>query len=108
MRELENEIRRIVATVDNGEFITVSHLSADIARARPRADRSAGQAVSLDGLSLKERVEQLESALVRAALERHRGNHTRAAEELGLSRVGLGNKIKRYGIGKLDAAEAAS
>ena len=108
VRELENEIRRIVATVDNGEFITVSHLSADIARARPRADRSAGQAVSLDGLSLKERVEQLESALVRAALERHRGNHTRAAEELGLSRVGLGNKIKRYGIGKLDAAEAAS
>ena len=107
VRELENEIRRTVATIENGEFITVQHLSAEIARARPRADRAPGQAVALDGLSLKERVEQLEAALVRAALERHRWNHTRAADELGLSRVGLSNKLKRYGIGRQDEAEAA-
>lgn len=63
VRELENDIRRIVATVENGEFITVQHLSAEIARARPRVNRNQGQAVSLDGRSLKERVEQLEVAL---------------------------------------------
>jgi len=107
VRELENEIRRTVATVENGEFITLHHLSAEIARSRPRHDRAPAQAVALDGHSLKDRVEQLEVALVRAALELHRWNHTRAAEELGLSRVGLSNKLKRYGIGRQDEAEAA-
>ena len=107
VRELENEIRRIVATVENGEFITVQHLSAEIARARPKADRASGHPVLLDGHTLKDRVEQLEVALVRAALERHRWNHTRAADELGLSRVGLSNKLKRYGIGRQDEVEAA-
>ncbi len=105
VRELETEIRRTVATVENGEFITVPHLSADVVRARSRPDRSSAQAVSLDGRSLKDRVEQLEMALVRAALERHRGNHTHAADELGLSRVGLSNKLKRYGIDRRSLAE---
>ena len=105
---LKNEIRRTVATVENGEFITVQHLSTEIARARPRADRSGhGQPTTLDGHTLKERVEQLEVALVRASLERHRWNHTRAADELGLSRVGLSNKLKRYAIGRQDESEAA-
>jgi len=107
VRELENEIRRTVATVENGEFITVQHLSAEIARARPRADHAQQAAVDLNGQTLKERVEQLEMALVRAALERHQWNHTRAADELGLSRVGLSNKLKRYGIDRQDEAEAA-
>ena len=107
VRELENEIRRTVATVVNGEFITAAHLSVDIARARPRAEPGAAPATALDGQTLKQRVEQLEMALVRAALERHRWNHTRAADELGLSRVGLGNKLKRYGIGPQAAADAA-
>jgi len=107
VRELENEIRRTVATVENGEFITVQHLSAEIARARSRADFNPAMAAALDGHSLKERVEQLEVALVRAALERHRWNHTRAADELGLSRVGLSNKLKRYDIGRPGESHAA-
>lgn len=107
VRVLENEIRRTVATVENGEFITVQHLSAEIARARPRVDRGPGLPVALDGQTLKERVERLEVALVRAALKRHHWNHTRAADELGLSRVGLSNKLKRYGIGRQDEPEAA-
>jgi two-component system response regulator HupR/HoxA len=106
VRELENEIRRTVATVENGEFITVQHLSAEIARARPRADRT-GHPVVLDGHTLKDRVEQLEVALVRAALEQHQWNHTRAADELGLSRVGLNNKLKRYGIERRESMRAA-
>jgi two-component system response regulator HupR/HoxA len=31
-------------------------------------------------------------------LSRHRWNQSRAANQLGLSRVGLANKIKRYGL----------
>jgi two-component system, NtrC family, response regulator HupR/HoxA len=106
VRELENEIRRTVATVENGEFITVHHLSAEIAKSRPRLERNPVELGALDGHTLKERVEQLESALVRSALERHQGNHTRAADELGLSRVGLSNKLKRYRIGRSGEARA--
>jgi two-component system response regulator HupR/HoxA len=98
VRELENEIRRIVATVEDGAFITASHLSADIAATRPRLDLGSVQAGSLDGLTLKERVEALEVSMVRAALDRHHWNHTRASAELGLSRVGLANKLRRYSI----------
>lgn len=106
VRELENEVRRMVATVEDGEFITTRHLAAEIARARPRPDNSQAEAIALDGRTLKDRVERLEAALVRAALERHRWNHTHAAEELGLSRVGLSNKLKRYDIARQDHSAA--
>jgi two-component system response regulator HupR/HoxA len=35
---------------------------------------------------------------VSEVLLRHRWNQSRAANELGLSRVGLANKIKRYDL----------
>jgi two-component system response regulator HupR/HoxA len=107
VRELETEIRRVVATVESGEFITTQHLSAEIARARPRPDQSQAESIALDGRTLKDRVEKLEAALVRAALERHHWNHTHAADELGLSRVGLSNKLKRYEIGRQGQPESA-
>ena len=43
-------------------------------------------------------VETLERRVVVRVLESTRWNQKRAAEELGLSRVGLANKIKRYGL----------
>ncbi|HEY6867895.1 MAG TPA: helix-turn-helix domain-containing protein, partial [Candidatus Eisenbacteria bacterium] len=45
----------------------------------------------------------LEERRLREALERTRGNKSRAARVLGLSRQGLLKKIRRYG---LDPAEA--
>jgi two-component system response regulator HupR/HoxA len=36
--------------------------------------------------------------MVREALERNDWNKTRTADELGLSRKGLKNKIARYGL----------
>jgi two-component system, NtrC family, response regulator HupR/HoxA len=49
-------------------------------------------------LTLKEQVEALERSVIAEALTRHRWNRSRTAEELGLSRVGLANKIRRYGL----------
>lgn len=34
--------------------------------------------------------------MVAQALQRNKGNYTKVARELGLSRVGLASKIKRY------------
>ena len=49
------------------------------------------------------KVEALERQLVAQSLLAHRWNHSRAARELGLSRVGLANKIKRYGLDRQTA-----
>jgi two-component system response regulator HupR/HoxA len=50
------------------------------------------------GGSLKERIEMLEARILKETLIRHRWNKSRAAKELGLSRVGLRNKLERYGL----------
>lgn len=102
IRELENEIRRMVALTKDGEYLTTRHLSPAMLDAVPRRDVRAQGGFALDGTTLREQVESLERQLVRETLGRHRWNQSRAAEELGLSRLGLANKIKRYGIGERD------
>lgn len=99
VRELENEVRRMVALAGEGEFLSVRHMSPEFARLIP-SSANGGHAAFLKGLvTLKENVESLEKHLVSQSLLKHKWNHTRTALELGISRVGLANKIKRY---KLD------
>ncbi len=96
VRELENEVRRMVALAKDGEYLTRRHLSPALAALRGAArDRLVLKA---DGRTLKEMVESLEGQLVRQALEKCRWNQSKAARELGLSRVGLANKIRRYAL----------
>jgi len=103
VRELENEVRRMVAMASDGEFLSRRHLSPEFARLFPADARDREQPEFLKGKSsLKEKVESLEAHLVSQCLLRHKWNHTRAAHELGLSRVGLANKIRRY---KLDRGD---
>ncbi|MFZ5588339.1 MAG: sigma-54-dependent transcriptional regulator [Pseudomonadota bacterium] len=96
VRELENEMRRMVAMAEDGEILTVKHMSPELARLTAPPD----QALPTDFLTgvgtLKERVEALEMHLVTQTLLKHKWNHSRAARELGLSRVGLANKVRRY------------
>jgi two-component system response regulator HupR/HoxA len=99
VRELENEVRRMVAMTEEGAIITAGQLSSDIALSRPKVQGLRGIELALgEGVTLKTTVESIEAQLVQQALQRHHWNHSRAARELGLSRVGLDNKIKRYGI----------
>ena len=55
-----------------------------------------------DGLptqgTLAERLDAIEAMVLREVLLRHRFNKTRAAQELGLSRVGLRAKMQRFGL----------
>ena len=48
--------------------------------------------------TLAQRLEVIEAMLLRETLLRQRWNKTRAAQELGLSRVGLRSKIQRFGL----------
>jgi two-component system response regulator HupR/HoxA len=43
-------------------------------------------------------MDQLEVQVVKESMIRHRWNKSRAARELGLSRVGLRSKLQRYGL----------
>jgi DNA-binding NtrC family response regulator len=52
------------------------------------------------GTSFKEAVEGLEKRLIAEALERHGGNRSKAAEELGIYRRLLYAKIREYGLGE--------
>jgi two-component system response regulator HupR/HoxA len=96
IRELENEIRRLVVLTGDGEYITTQHMSPGLLA----ATRRGGPAVvwSGSGKTLKDQVQSLEKHLVYETLERCHWNQSKAAGELGLSRVGLANKIRRYGL----------
>jgi transcriptional regulator with GAF, ATPase, and Fis domain len=64
--------------------------SPAILAAAPRRP-SNGSGFVPDGVTLKDKVESLERQLVGELLLRRRWNQSRAASELGLSRVGLAN-----------------
>jgi two-component system response regulator HupR/HoxA len=74
----------------------------------PLPPRRQKEIAELTGKSLKEKVESLEIHLVRDTLDRCHWNHSRAARELGLSRVGLTNKIRRYEIRRAGAEEGTA
>ena len=93
VRELENEIERAVAMTADGNLIEASNLSDKI-RSRLVTEPPW---VKVQG-SLKEMVEELEKSVLVRILEKHGGNKTKVAKELGLSRNGLMKKMKRYGL----------
>jgi two-component system response regulator AtoC len=94
VRELENVIERAMVLTD-GPQLGVEQLPT-LAAPAARAD---GMVSPLD-LSVKRRTEELERALIAEALERTRGNRTRAAKLLDLSHRALLYKIRDYGLGE--------
>ncbi len=98
VRELQNEILRMLALADT------PRLGADLLAPRilrtPACDQEEDnllELIAVDG-GLKERMERLEARVLKETMIRHRWNKSRAASELGLSRVGLRNKLLRYGL----------
>jgi DNA-binding NtrC family response regulator len=115
VRQLCNEIQRIVARAVDGETITPEHLSPELKRsAKPLAifgDTNAAPIASFDapftpfanipqGGTLEDAVSELEMQMIRSALARNNWNISRVAGELGLTRRGLYLKLSRYGIEK--------
>ena len=101
VRELETEIRRMVAVTEQGGYIAVRHLTPAMASVQPKVPGAPGAGFMPDGGTLKEMVASLEKNIVSQALQRNHWNQSKAAGELGLSRVGLANKIKRYELNDL-------
>src|SRR5690606_24956473 len=103
-RELGNLIERLAvirpgATIDAGMLPWPLRGSDD---AREEHDvvpaDAAGAALPADGLDLKAHLADVERAMIRAALARSGGVVQRAADELGLRRTTLVEKINRHGL----------
>lgn len=96
-RELDNEVRRMVALCPDGGVIDESLLSPVL---RESADTCAAEATANRPAPsrLEDQVARLEARMIRDAMEETGGNRSRAASLLGLSRNGLAMKISRLGI----------
>lgn len=96
VRELRNVIERALYYCDGPE-IRPEHLS--ILESTETEMHVPDEIVSVTAPgSLEKKVEELERVLVIHALERHQGNKTKAALELGISRKTMREKIKKYDL----------
>jgi len=95
VRELENEIERLVVLAGESPSIDASLLSPRIRQFTPAEEEPA-----YDTGSLPAAVEALERKMIGAAIRRHGGNKTRAAEELKVSRRNLIRLVQKYQLEK--------
>ncbi len=105
IREMQNEIQRLlVMTQKEGEFGAELLSPKVLIAAQPEEEDELKMLSGFVG-TLKERIESLEARILRETLIRHRWNKSRAAKELGLSRVGLRGKLERYGLEKVEGLQ---
>jgi transcriptional regulator with GAF, ATPase, and Fis domain len=115
VRQLCNEVQRIIARAVDNDVVTADHLSPELRRCAkpltPLVEAGSKPIASYDtpftqfkhipeGGTLETAVSELEVQMIKAALARHNWNISRVANELGLTRRGLYLKIARYGIEK--------
>ncbi len=101
VRQLANEVRRMVALAEPDGTLTPALLSPEIQASRrtiAAADASEAEVrVRLDQ-PLPVAVEMLEQVMVRRALDRSHGRVEEASRLLGISRKGLFLKRRRWGL----------
>lgn len=107
LHELSNELMRMLILAQEPR-LGPEIISRHILQADPSVSLDVHEAdvLARDG-TLKDRVEAIEARILRETLTRLKWNKSRAAEELGLSRVGLRSKLERYGVGEPDKRNAS-
>jgi transcriptional regulator with GAF, ATPase, and Fis domain len=93
IRELENEVQRLVIQADPGEWIEVTDLSPRLRKVEGTVARVAPKKGTL-----KDMMDQVERWLLSEALREHGGNKTRTAVTLGITREGLHKKLAKFGL----------
>jgi DNA-binding NtrC family response regulator len=100
IRQLENIVQQAVL-VSSGAELLLEHLPQQVRDYRPD---SRGPAAPLDSLSHSR--ELLERNVIQRALANHGYSRSRAAHALGISRVTLYKKMKKYGLMRAAARPA--
>jgi DNA-binding NtrC family response regulator len=93
VRELENALERLVA-LSPPDGLDLSLLGSE-----EGGGTGAGAGAGDPALPLRERVDAYERGLVLEALRGTHGNRSEAARRLGISRVTLHDKLKKWGLG---------
>jgi DNA-binding NtrC family response regulator len=100
IRQLHNELRRMVALAEPDGVLTPAALSPELQRATARPPRSAN-GLEID-VPLTEKLpttlSRIEREMIRVALRTHQGRVEAAAKALGISRKGLYLKRQRLGL----------
>jgi DNA-binding NtrC family response regulator len=91
VRELQHSVQTAAALAGTAPVISVEDLVL-------ACGETPVQEPPQEGASLEGQVAVLEKRLIVAALEQTSHNHTHAAKQLGISRVGLLNKMRRHGL----------
>ncbi len=96
IRELENEVERVIVLSGPNPRVTADLLSQRI--------RDFGAAAKVNGVrvtgKLRDALIELEKTMIREGLRRTNWNKSRLAKELGISRAGLIMKVEKYGLDK--------
>ena len=92
VRELENVMER-ASVLRRGETVTLADLPEKLGKEKPGVEDIILN-LPEDGISL----EDLEKSLIIKALEKHKGNQTRAAEYLGITRPTLIYRMEKFGL----------
>ncbi|MCB1026017.1 MAG: sigma-54-dependent Fis family transcriptional regulator, partial [Acidobacteria bacterium] len=100
VRELRNVIER-ASVLEEGEFVTTEYLPNDLVNGGPSGSGDSDFMLPEGGIPLQ----QVETELVRQAIQRTGGNLTRAAKLLDISRDQLRYRLKKD---EAEIAESAS
>ncbi len=98
IRELENIIQRAVILAGNEQVITLKHLNTEWEVNRSKIETRHNLPSDSHISSLPKLVEELEKKYITKALELNKGNISKTATALSLSRAGLYKKLKRYNL----------
>ncbi|MEZ4360686.1 MAG: sigma 54-interacting transcriptional regulator [Kofleriaceae bacterium] len=93
IRELENEVQRLVIQAESGHWIEVTDLSPRLRKVEGTVNRIAPKKGTL-----REMMEQVERWLITEALRDHGNNKTKTAATLGITREGLHKKLAKFGL----------
>ncbi|MGE3973690.1 MAG: sigma-54 interaction domain-containing protein [Bdellovibrionales bacterium] len=96
IRELQNEIERLVVLAGDEVKITGDMLSG---RVMEDAQKGRVQGARIHG-KLKDALDELEREMIKEGLRRTGWNKSKLAKELGISRAGLIMKVEKYGLDK--------
>ena len=108
VRQLCNEVQRVIARSEDGTLITPDQLSPELRQmgkpvtpsgtVTPFAAGGSGPSVTvpLQNVTLADALAEVERRMIAEALRKHNGNISRAARELGLTRRGLYLKLERH------------
>src|SRR5258707_2286063 len=110
VRQLCNEVQRVIARAEDGMVITPEQLSPELRQMRSPVTPAGTLtsycgarpyptvSVPLQNVTLADALAEVERRMIAEALRKHNGNISRAARELGLTRRGLYLKLDRHQI----------